>query len=679
MGDVRIGNKANIETISDSDLFLVSKLSGATTYIDKSMTFSQLRGRFENVNNFSFSGTATGNVLNTATLSATTFYGDGSYLTNVDHNYLTGGTYSGGYIYFSGIGSNFSVDVSGIGLGGIVDITYASLKALYDAATMVAGTYYQIIDFQTIYDQPDFDAGGIPKGIVVTKTAIVEPLVVFASSSSSLETSALSPLFPKDIIKYDITYTATPQMGVAAKGKIVERIDNKNNRTSYDHRKILFKRYKLSVGAIGYDSYKDTGFASIEVLTFKASCRNNYIGDQQELAPNYLLPNNVFGEENYNNNLQTSARNNTFNFVSFDNYIGHGFSDNIMGEFFVDNHIGDIVWGNVFNSSCRGNNIGCFIYRNVFGVDCSYNITGNNFYNNVLGTNFSENKIGSNFHNNTVLAENFMYNIIGNYFNTNTVFRNFRLNTIGHIFQNNNIGENTYCNKIGNEFMFNTIIGDATDGFIHNDIGDNSQNNTIDYGFQKNVINNVFSTNTIGKYFYDNHIGNDFVSNTITNYFYNNVVGNSCSSNIIYDDFIGNHIGNDFENNALGSASGGYGYGTGYASFINNVIGENFDGNIIEHDFTDNKVDNNFIGNTIATNFRFNRVDNNFIGNTLAANFMFNNIKASVGSIDFLSATHVYESYNCTIEMMYKSTGNVLRLWYFDADSNIPVFALITD
>jgi hypothetical protein len=143
---------------------------------------------------------------------------------------LSGATY---HIEFSSITNNLTFE----------DVTYAELYDKYTGQTFVAGSYYRITDFQTCYDQPDYDYNGSPIITGNYRIAEIDPIIVFATSNSTLAKNAYQPSYPKDIISYDITFNITEVTNSPAKGRITQRIDEYNNKTDYDHRTVKFKRY----------------------------------------------------------------------------------------------------------------------------------------------------------------------------------------------------------------------------------------------------------------------------------------------------------------------------------------------------------------------------------------------------------------------------------------------------
>ncbi len=135
--------------------------------------------------------------------------------------------------------------LSGISM---TEVTHSELLDLVNSSSLIASRYYKITDFRTCYDQPDFDVYG--NGVTSSNTyhqSDIDPIIVFATSDSTLDSSAYQPSYSNDKIKYDISWTQSEVTGGTAYGRITERIDDLGNRTDYDHRTILFKRYKTRI------------------------------------------------------------------------------------------------------------------------------------------------------------------------------------------------------------------------------------------------------------------------------------------------------------------------------------------------------------------------------------------------------------------------------------------------
>lgn len=274
-------------------------------------------------------------------------------------------------------------------LSGTYDEITAALIAGIDTETYSA---VRITDFQTIYDQPDFDNAGTAKVAVVTKTSsVTEPLLIGLLNTHTLKPEAYSALYPKDQIRYDISFSQTEVMAAPAKGRITERIDHLNNRTDYDHRHVLFLRYESAPASGIFNQYKDNGGATQEFTTFQFAqeiidgfpegfSNNNYIGDYAILFSLYtnpfLLSNNVFGKIAEANQMPTYTVNNTFGETASSNY----FLADVVNSIF-----GDQLASNTFNG----------IYDSIMGNDCINNSFFNGAFNtSIFGNQFSDNKGG---------------------------------------------------------------------------------------------------------------------------------------------------------------------------------------------------------------------------------------------------------------------------------------------
>ena len=213
-------------------------------------------------------------------------------------------------------------------------ITYADFYTAITGGNLVVGKTYIIMDFQTVYDQMDFDAGGSLKPTLVTKTGATEQIWVLALAPNQIASQAYSATYPNDKIQYDWTYNTTFVNGSPAKGRISERIDENNNRTDYDHREIKFIRY--DDGAGNFTVINDNGNASAEFLTFVQNftggvVKDNWLGDfysigaffGQEYANNVfsagLVISNTSSALFYNNTFSGNVTNNTFSGYVYNN------------------------------------------------------------------------------------------------------------------------------------------------------------------------------------------------------------------------------------------------------------------------------------------------------------------------------------------------------------------------
>ena len=89
-----------------------------------------------------------------------------------------------------------------------LEITYAEYQTLRDTASLQAGLYYKITDFNTVVNANLYNTIDTNPSI---QTGSIEPLVVQAISPTKLSTKAFSELFPNDDIEYDADIDAIYQ------------------------------------------------------------------------------------------------------------------------------------------------------------------------------------------------------------------------------------------------------------------------------------------------------------------------------------------------------------------------------------------------------------------------------------------------------------------------------------
>ena len=538
-----------------------------------------------------------------------------------------------------------------------VETTYDELYSLYTGNTLIPGRFYLITDFQTCYDQPNFTSDGTAITEGNYKTGETEPLVVFAISGNTLSKQAFSPQYPNDSISYDITFRTTEVTSGSTKGRITERIDEKNNRADYDFRAVQFIRYEgffseadfqgqLSIDSFGnvtgvgtlFDTYFDVGdilgvyynnnqvpigcFQYYEILSISGETgmtvtgttiitQNNTRYSRGQLLPSYMSP--------YKCNVESSG------YTGFSEY--YTFNSNQSENTYIGNNVNYdtfLLSNNVFLSGpYRNNYFGGSCVGNTFNDDMNGNICGSNFRYNIITNDFDENNIGDDFRQNVIdcdmygnlIKNSFQGNTIGDSdgfdFDRNIVMDYFSSNFIlmdQDDFSDNTIGYNFYNNFIDSSFRFNKVNGNFYDNYLrnstfnYNDINTSFNNNIITGGFSRNKTNYNFSSNTItGTSMDENIIGTDFNSNEINGYFSFNNIQNGFYNNTIGDGFgfgggqyRGNIIGNNFSNNTIGE----YFYtNTITDNFTNNLVGNYFQNNIVSHDSLNSVNFNAYFGN----------------------------------------------------------------------------------
>ena len=561
--------------------------------------------------------------------------------------------------------------------------TYDELYSFATGGTLTAGSYYLMSDYQACYDQPNYNNTKNPITTGNYKTGTTEPILLLAISTTGFSPTVYSTLYPNDKITYDITWNTTEITSSPAKGRITERIDNFNNRTDYDNRSILFKRYN----GYSYDENQPiSGLVGISGITgttgvlygntgttFNSNFSTGSLVSVRNLNPSFfevisVVSNSIaiisgvtisettdspyyFGNDDgimsyYQPNVRQDQ---VYEYTTFgdpidnyqfsiNNYVGN-YSNLALGWFgnpfilannvfisgsYINNTIGDGSYNNTFNDDCDNNQIGGNFYNNSTNDDFDGNIIGENFNNNYITSNFNNNRIGSDFDFNILLGGSFYRNNIGNDFNNN-VWTNsdFQNNEIGNQFNGNKIYGDFYNNDIGNGYNNN----ESYSQFFRNLIGNGYNGNTVYSEFYENNIEHVFQNNTIGTNltigadnFRDNRVGNDFEDNIIkVNFQYNNIL-NDFYNNTIYFDFSQNSILNGFNTNTIG------GVGNLGLIFENNQIMNNFKGNDIQGNFWSNQIKTDFKGNDIFEEFGYNNIGFGCSPNTFSGITTHNNI-----------------------------------------------------
>lgn len=513
-------------------------------------------------------------------------------------------------------------------------ITYASFVNLITNNSLIPGAFYNIVNFRTCYDQPDFDVNNNPITTGNYKQGPVEPIMVLATSINTISEVAYQSSHPFDRIRYDWTFSTTEVTNGVAFGRITERIDEFNNRTDYDHKNILFKRYKLytyrfdlplngliDIALGGVVTGTNTKFTDLslgdviyvdginpsffEVVNISNDTSMTITGDTITTGNNlsfYLGIEETNGTNGYFSYKQTNVKTNDF-------YEKTTFGDAILNSYAVNNYIGD------YANDYQNIGSGVFLLSNNLFLEGEYvnNKIGNSSYNNTFGTD-NENNVWGDYCFENVSTNDIDECIFGYYFNNNIINCNFLNNVIGDVFQsnrflgenqtsvsNNKIGNNFNSNIIYSEFILNNILNDFTNNFI----GD-AFNRDI-FEFSNNTIKNNFNDNRIFSNFKYNSIHNNFIKNTVYGVFESNKVGEEFFANKIDDSFKQNVIKNKFSGNAIGD------------NFISNSIGNKATKNLFSYNFSSNVINDGFFNNIpVKYNFfgfnDFNTISNRNYG-----------------------------------------------------------------
>jgi hypothetical protein len=403
-----------------------------------------------------------------------------------------------------------------------ITTTYSGLVSDILSSGLTTGSFYLISDFKTCYDQPNYNDNGSPIMVGNYKQGIVEPILVLATSDNTISSDVYQPAHPNDKLTYDWSFSATEVTNNVAFGRITERVDEFNNRTDYDHKNILFIRYKLytyrpnqpldgTVSLLGDGTVNGVG-TSFTALT---------IGDVIYIDNTYPSYYEIIS---ITDDLTMMVSGDTISPISGQVFY-NGIEETFGGAHFnykkpnikSGNFIEYLTFGDaILNSFAKNNYVGNYDYTD-FGVF----ILPNNLF---LGGQYESNKFGNNCFNNTFGTDN-QNNIWGEYCHGNVSTNDIDNNHIGNRFLNNIININLVDNKIGNDFSGNKLFGGNANDFTNNQIGNDFTDNTIYSEFYNNIITNGFQYN---------NILNSFKLNTINTYLTN---VNFATSTHVYGDY----------------------------------------------------------------------------------------------------------------------------------------------
>ncbi len=535
--------------------------------------------------------------------------------------------------------------------GGMVETTYSEISASFVAGTLTAGTYYKITDFKTCYDQPDYDYMGQSIQVGNYKTGSVSPIIVFALDSGSLASDAFQSDYPKDNIKYDITFDRTEVTHNPAFGRITYRKDNQGNTMDYDFREVLFKRYdayssdsvydgEISIeesGSVGFITGSGTSFQNFEtgsvigVLNINGEPIVSYYEIISIEGDNAMIVTGSVYQEVSETRLVNSRRLEAMSWKQ-----NNILSNTASAEYLTFTNIEDC-----FNNVCTSP------YQHQIWEERTFLLPINVF----IGGAYEDNSFVTNFRNNTfsddcdsnVITGNFRGNIIDEDFDNNVIHGDFYDNIIDIDFRNNLIMGGFWLNNLGDDdeedFENNVIYGDFFNNFYTgvqpmdaNTFNNDFYSNIILYGLRENSFYSAYN-NIFAEDFNDNKVGDNFHDNTFYSSVYNNTIGAGFYENSIGLDneesyFEQNHIGYEFKGNQI---LGDFISNTIGDYFTANQIGYDFEENVIGHSFIVNDIESNFQENTIGNLFESNQIEDNFQNNKIGHNFYNNSIGASFG------------------------------------------------
>lgn len=528
------------------------------------------------------------------------------------------------------------------------------------------------------------------------KSGINEPTINYGSLGADIEISSnqtkviLFGLTQADVLNYtpNSLFVETIEELAPAYGCISKRTNTLFNVTTpFDYRGIRYRRYQFNLsipvlvssvnfgvdywglnpqtlnatfGSIFTGLYADYGWGlDGEIYNFTFEAIGGADGGYWYMG----VDNNVCLNDSYRSTLKLAVcYNNTFGNLAYTDLNSDFLYDNIFASLYESTITAQQFHTN-FIYQIDGTTInGRYFYLNSISALSDCIVYAPQFYENELGQTHALNTYEKFFVNNQsdcFVSNNTFGYLNGNIIQTNGSFSNntFRyaeFNSISSIVFNNNTIETCNNNVFTNTsfvqlnildvgFNSNTISSFFTD----NSIGSNFSANTINAQFQRNTFLEEAIGNTFNTIFQDNDCGSKFNGNQLTGFIVGNKFGYLFNSNQI--------VCNNFNNNSwIGTNIQGNLFTNPVANITNNFISATFSSN----QFSGSLMDYNTIsGFGLSSNLFQGTLYNNVIfggmvGCTtgVGSTFQKNTINDFCNGIDFSLATHVYQTYNCTIQ-----------------------------
>lgn len=447
-------------------------------------------------------------------------------------------------------GSTFDIQAA---ISGATSITYSDFVTEIQSNRLVTGSYYLINDYTAVVYMPYTDIVGDGSGgsESVWNNPTIEPLLVLATSKSTLSPTAWSNLYPQDIIIYDWGYGTTypdrerdTVLG-QSKGAILYREDTYLDVSfDYDWRGIKFPRWNNGSGvynvlrkidAINPNDYLTFYSWPWDIATDRTLYNTTKVSSPLQgaaiysyvfnLAIPYELANVVIKPDVwFSGNIitwygETIENQGTGNRVMFGNqasFILNEFNRNLIGtNHSVAGNIGTFVL-NIFDGECTNNQI-IFAKNNEITGDFKGN-KGNGVIKNNQAHDIVQNTSFSSIDSNVALGCEIGRNI------ANEITNNVVSNPTGRISDNilRKLDSNT------------TVLG------IYNNDADTIYNNTI-YSIYNNSVNEIYSNTTTlltqicentGESINSNDLKFNCQNNTFSRIYANtieSIIGNTCS------------------------------------------------------------------------------------------------------------------------------------------------------
>jgi hypothetical protein len=345
------------------------------------------------------------------------------------------------------------------GGGGIVAVTYDELVELIDGGELVAGSWYLLTDFRTVHYFTDGTTT-----LEDINTGELEPLLLLATSASTVDSRVFSPSHPTDVIHYawdaanwlnDMSFSADQATIVPGwKGIITYRWDTKqDNSTGYDFRNVKFRRWAIDEAGSEFDdlyySWNSTDCNGLGVDSVDYQDVYTFNGDYDNYTMNHI------------SKITMSALVDGLSFVIFNTIL-----NNIVfysPESFL---MVPVVSGNSFNTNC------VLMTFTAAGIMTNGFVAGNSFKNA----------------NSRMVFANLAFSTFGSFNYSNTFSGDVNGSTFGNANYSNTFSGDVNGSTFGNANYSNTFSGDVNGSTFGNSNHSNTFNENI---WQINLRNEI--------------------------------------------------------------------------------------------------------------------------------------------------------------------------------------------
>lgn len=312
------------------------------------------------------------------------------------------------YYYKDGRYYEVTADAAG---GGVVETTWADLKALRDGGALTPGSFYRITDYQCTTTQSNTSSAGHLFDIIVlaleNNKLCEEAWAAHHTGDTYFANNSLSAWkvwysLDNDTAKYGWADSSS------GKGVIYRLIDGFNNDLPYDFKNILFTKTGKYTNSYTFGYTEDGTIKDASLIGTKCSdnvMKPYFSTDVAGLNFNVFYSSN--SESNwFNNILGKNCNINTFSY---------GCSHNVFEELCQNNVFGNGCSHNIIKEGLSFSNFGAGCSYNTFGRGCDSIISGTSCQANIFEGENLEIILGNNCSGNTFgYKTSYLYDF-GNY------------------------------------------------------------------------------------------------------------------------------------------------------------------------------------------------------------------------------------------------------------------------